>query len=451
MDTFALLARITVALLTAGIIGLEREKTAEERKLPQDSPLPYNFGGIRTHLLFSVLGILAGFAILGELHVVAFVISAGLVLMVLASFVLSYIRHKMYGLTSEIGALITFFIAIFLVLDLVPVQVIVTLGIISALILGMKRQVRLFVKGFTRDEIIDIIKFALVAIVILPILPDKWYGLSDIPVLEMIFNRAGFPSADKFMELPLFNPFKLWFIVVFVSGLDFAGYLVNKMFGGTGELIAGITGGFVTSTATVNGLAIRSRKFTGKRVVQLAAIACMTNSASYIQTMVLVAPLNIELLLKFAPFLMMLVISGFVIGLLTYRHNLEAKTQPEAIESGKGSFAIVPAIKFALLLLTIQIVSKLALASLGNVAFFITSIIASLTGIDAVVINLTELAGTSITFNTALFTFFAVTAMNTLSKVGISRIVGGTLFMKTFLALSGTTFILSLLFGLALA
>ncbi|MBP7841096.1 hypothetical protein KA037_00225 [Patescibacteria group bacterium] len=46
------------------------------------------------------------------------------------------------------------------------------------------------------DEIYDAIKFAIIAFIILPLLPNQDYGF-----------------------LGLFNPYKTWLMVVFVSGI----------------------------------------------------------------------------------------------------------------------------------------------------------------------------------------------------------------------------------------
>ncbi|MBP7061403.1 hypothetical protein KBA84_01050 [Patescibacteria group bacterium] len=52
------------------------------------------------------------------------------------------------------------------------------------------------VHKISMDEIYDAIKFAIIAFIILPLLPNQDYGF-----------------------LGLFNPYKTWLMVVFVSGI----------------------------------------------------------------------------------------------------------------------------------------------------------------------------------------------------------------------------------------
>ncbi len=87
-------------------------------------------------------------------------------------------------------------------------------------------------------------------------------------------------------------------------------------------------------------------------------------------------------------------------------------------------FSITHALKFAMLLILVRIITKSALILFGESGFLTTSVLASLTGIHAVVINLAELADKVVSTESALFTLLCVNAVNLLSKVAFSTVQG---------------------------
>jgi uncharacterized membrane protein (DUF4010 family) len=63
-------------------------------------------------------------------------------------------------------------------------------------------------------------RFVLVALVVLPLLPDAAYGPYEA-----------------------WNPRRIWLVVVFVTGLSFAGYVVTRRYGtNRGILFVALTG-----------------------------------------------------------------------------------------------------------------------------------------------------------------------------------------------------------------
>src|SRR3546814_18159044 len=79
---------------------------------------------------------------------------------------------------------------------------------VTTLILTLRGQAHAMLKGMTAQEVDSIARFALVALVILPLLPDRNLG----------------PYDD-------WNPRQIWTVVVGVPGLSFAGYVVTSRLG----------------------------------------------------------------------------------------------------------------------------------------------------------------------------------------------------------------------------
>jgi uncharacterized membrane protein (DUF4010 family) len=95
-------------------------------------------------------------------------------------------------------------------------------------------------------------------------------------------------------------------------------------------------------------------------------------------------------------------------------------------------FSLMPALKFAGILIIIKIVTKICLILFGQSGFIISSVIASFAGLDAILVNLAEMAGQTITFKFAFVTFLLVNATNLLSKTAYSYLQGSRQFAWKF-------------------
>src|SRR3546814_8562158 len=76
---------------------------------------------------------------------------------------------------------------------------------VTTLLLTLRAQAHAILKGMTAQEVDSIARFALVALVILPLLPDRNLGPYDA-----------------------WNPRQIWMVVVVVLGLSFAGYVATR-------------------------------------------------------------------------------------------------------------------------------------------------------------------------------------------------------------------------------
>ena len=121
---------------------------------------------------------------------------------------------------------------------------------------------------------------------------------------------------------------------------------------------------------------------------------------------------------------------------MVYFKKKEPKERVEAEEKKDTNiFSLLPALKFAGILIVIKIVTKICLIVFGQSGFIISSIIASFAGIDAIIVNLAEMAGHTITFKFAFLTFLAINATNLLSKSVYSYVQGDRQFaLKFFLS-----------------
>jgi len=194
-----------------------------------------------------------------------------------------------------------------------------------------------------------------------------------------------------------------------------------------GVIMTSAVGGFISSTSTIHSLAMKSKNNTN--INELVTAAMVANLTSFIQIFVLVAPLNSKWLVSITPVLMTIIGSTVFVSLIFYlkdrkKMSVISRSQSETTNPINGNdsddnrvFSLKHALLFALLLITVRVLTKAALILYGESGFLASSVLASFTGIDAVVINLAELADKAISAKSALFTLLFVNATNLLVKV----------------------------------
>lgn len=223
IDQTALLG-LAVAVAIGVIVGIERgwsQRAADAgaRTL-----------GLRTFTLIGMAGGVLGLTG-SELLVAAGVIA------LTALLVVSYLRTAGadLGLTTEVAALTTYLLAAFATWGH-PAYAAAG-GALVAAILEAKAPLHRFLRGLAERELEAAIKLMLLALVVLPVLPDSDLG----------------PDG-------LVNPRQIGLIAVALAGISFLGYWLVKLMGPrAGPLLFGLAGGLVSSTAVTLAAARLSR------------------------------------------------------------------------------------------------------------------------------------------------------------------------------------------------
>lgn len=99
------------------------------------------------------------------------------------------------------------------------VQIAIFLGIFVALMLNYKARIAPLIDKIGEEEISTTLKFAVISLIILPLLPDHKYALQDM----MAFLPDG-----PLTTAPFFNPYSIWFFVVIMSAVSYVGYILTK-------------------------------------------------------------------------------------------------------------------------------------------------------------------------------------------------------------------------------
>ncbi|HIH62405.1 MAG TPA: MgtC/SapB family protein [Methanobacteriales archaeon] len=389
----SLILRVLISLGIGALIGIERERRRKGAE----------FAGIRTFMLMALLGTLSVFVseTFPYFLLVAFI---GLVSLIFAGYIMSTKDDGDIGLTSEVAALLTFVLGAICAsgegYKFAPI-----IAIIITALLALKKYLHLFARRISEREMIDTLKFLVVAFVILPLLPNTYIG-----------------------PFHVFNPYQIWLMVVFISGISYAGYIAMKIIGPEmGLSVTGIMGGLVSSTAVVTAMAGRVKE--SESVLKAAVFASVVaSSMMFFRILFEVMVINPSLLTLLSPPLFTMGIFGISLGLTLLRTSHENVKSEVKL---KNPFSLRPAFIFGALFMIILFISKAANNYMGNMGVYAAGIVSGVADVDAITVSMALLSKNNmISSYTATITITLASISNTLVKLGIAFLLGTKNFGK---------------------
>jgi len=349
MDTFVTLA---ISLGLGLLIGLQRERS--EARL----------GGIRTFPLISLFGTLCG---LLAAQFAWPVLVAGFVVVFCVLALANVIKlrdptlHEA-GQTTEVAALLTFAIGVYLVEGDRSVAFVVA-GV-TVVLLHLKEPMHRFVDRMGEHDMSAIIQFVVISLIILPLLPDKTFGPYNV-----------------------LNPFDIWRMVVLIVGISLVGYIVYKIWGErVGTVSGGILGGLISSTATTVSYARRSREAPGAYRATLFVIL-IASAIAYGRVLIEISAVAPNRLAAMAPPL------GVMLGwmtLLAFLFFPLRKTESK-IPDPENPAELKSALIFGAIYAVVIFAIGAAREHLGSSALYGVAIISGLTDMDAITLSTARL------------------------------------------------------------
>lgn len=344
-----------IALGLGLLVGLQREWVQKR------------IAGIRTFALVSLFGALSGLLCLshGSWVLGAAFLALG-ALVVVAHMTESRSSEPDSGLTTEVAMFVMFAAGALTVLDH-RLEAVVTAGSVMVL-LQSKKTLHAMVHRIGENDLREIARLVLAALVILPALPNREMGY-----------------------LGVLNPFSIWLMVVLIVGISLAAYLAGKFLGaGRGAALSGFLGGLVSSTATTASLARRSHG-AGACGLCLAAIGLIASAVVFVRVIIevmIAAPGHMRMLLP--PLLAMMAWFGLVAAVV---HRLsEKKSQHHADEQPPSE--LKSAVLFGLLYAVVLVVVAAARQHWGNSGLYAAAALSGLTDMDAITLSTARLVST---------------------------------------------------------
>jgi uncharacterized membrane protein (DUF4010 family) len=405
MVEFQFLQSFILALALGAFVGLEREYARYKKR-------GHDYAGIRTFWVISLFGALAAyFGQLISVWIIILCIAIIATLIILSYFVDIKTNRKYHGATSEVAGFITFFVGLLCYYQEYTFAAFIT--IIMTIILYARSRLHHFAEHLKRKELADTLKFAVVAFIILPFLPDKGYGPYEI-----------------------FNPYLTWSMVVLNLGISFIGYILMRWRGEQGIILTGLLGGVVSSTATTLHFAQRSIK--EKTLTPTLALGTIiANGTMFLRILFLILILN-SLLYQhlLLPLIALTIVTSIICYTIYKKLHIKNVSHPIHVES---PFRLYPSIRFALLFSLILAITKIAYIFFQDKGILFISAFSGLSDVYSIILSLSQLAGTGITYTIASKGILIAILTNFAIKIIISLKSGSKEFNKI------TTSILALL------
>ncbi|MEO5810204.1 MAG: DUF4010 domain-containing protein [Sphingomicrobium sp.] len=374
--------RIGAGLAAGALVGIERGW-----KLKSEQP-GTRVAGVRTFTLLGLAGAIAGLIGSRGQPFVAGSIAAG------ATALLTIAHSKALAArqdaTSAIAALVV--LAVGFLAGSGSAGLAIACAAVTVLVLALRDELHGFVGRMDEADVKALARFAVIALGVLPFLPDANFG-----------------------PYGAWNPSRLWWVVVLVTGFSFIGYVGNRLFGArNGTIATALIGGAYSSTAVTQSLAQRlGSKDAGG--AEAAGIALATG-VMYLRVIVLVGVLAPRLLWPFLLVIAPPLLVAWVAGWWLYR-----KAPRHQGPSPPGNpIALLPALGFLAFVAVAAVIARWAEGRFGEQGIALLLLIMGSMDVDVAIVTAGGLPDAAITATLAALALGGTALANMTVKLGIT-------------------------------
>jgi uncharacterized membrane protein (DUF4010 family) len=281
----------------------------------------------------------------------------------------------------------------------------------TAMLLLEKTRLHAFAARVDDQALRASVRFAVMACVILPLLPRGPYGPMDAV-----------------------RPRELWALVLFFSGLSFLGWIARRAVGPQqGVIVSGLLGGVISSTSVTLTFARDSRADGAPRLA-LAAGAVGACTIMLIRVLLASAVLNPSLAAALPVYIGLPFVIGAAVVFGVWRAALPASVTGDLDGSPlRVGAALQMTAMFQVVLFAIFAVQ----ARWGSTALVATSAFVGLTDLDALTLSLARSSSQPAAIPQATIALVAGILSNTLLKLAVAGVMGRGLFRAVTAATLG--------------
>ena len=370
------------------LIGMERERR------------PDSAAGLRTFSLVAMLGCL--FALLGEKSGGPWMLAVGLLVVaaaMVASNFSSQQEEQYRGFTSEAAVIVTYGLGAAVWYGYATLAVM--LAITTTILLYFKAELKQFSQRTTPKDINSILQFAVLSLVILPILPSQDFGPYDA-----------------------INPRQIWWMVVLISGLALAGYLALRIVGARhGAAMLGIFGGLASSTATTMMFSRHAKEHAD--LVRMSAIVILIANVMVMIRLGIVSSLVAPALLTPVAIVFACgVVPGVAMALWSWKALTEAGELP--MPEVKNPTELKTAVSFGVIYAVVLLAAAWLQDVAGNSGLYIVALVSGLTDADASVLSTLRMYNLDkVPQDEAVIAVTLALMANLIFKIGLVVSIGG--------------------------
>lgn len=398
--TQTLVIRLAIAALVGLGVGIEREWSGHGSTGPHP-----RFAGVRTFLAMGGIGGTAGWLLSEGFVAVAVALVAGTALLIAAAYwsAANAGGNEALDGTTEMAALLV--IALGILAGMGETAVAGGAGALLVLALSEKAAIHAAVARLSGTELRAAMQFAVLALIVLPVLPDTTYG-----------------------PLGGVNPRELWVVVLIFSGINFAGFIARRAVGASrGYGVTGALGGAISSTAVT----LQFSRLSRVRPALAAPLAIGTLAASTVllpRVVLLSSALNPSVARALIPYLGPPFLAGaLVVGI----RLVQLRGSPADVEGGEQEqsplrllSAIQMAIAFQLALMAIEYVRL----RFGSPGVFVSAALLGLTDMDALTLSMNRLGRESGGVPIAAQAIAIGVSANAVMKLALTLVLGESRF-----------------------
>lgn len=382
-----------ISLAIGLLIGIERERRVDPK------------AGLRTFALVGLLGCLC--ALIAEKTGNAWILAVGMLVvgaMMIAATLADPEETGDPGTTSVVAMLVCFGLGAAVWFGYATIAVMAAIA--TTVLLYFKQQLHGLTTSLTHKDLISMLQFAVLSLVVLPVLPDQDFG-----------------------PYGAFNPHQIWWMVVLISGVSLAGYAALRIVGGEhGAALIGFFGGMASSTATTMVFARHARSHA--ELTHTAAIVILLANLMVILRLVFVSSVvSPQLALPLAIVLGL----GFAVGLAVTLYGWRALKQrgdlpmPEVTNPTE----IRAALTFGLLYGAVLFLSAWLEDAAGSKGLYLVSFASGFGDVDAIALSTLRLYNLEKLSQFQAVASIVLAILSNLSfKVGLVVAIGGAALAK---------------------
>ncbi len=390
--------RLAIAALIGIGVGVEREWSGHT------TGPNARFAGLRTFLLLGLVGGASGLLVARGYEWIAVALVVGAAALAVAAYVVATLRPgaETDG-TTEAAAIAV--LALSCLAGLGWLALAAGAGAIMLVALSEKERLHGLVRNLGDAELHATIQFAVLALVILPLLP-----------------------AGPLFGALQFRPRTLWIVVLVLSALNFAGFLARRMAAShAGYTISGALGGLFSSTAVALSFARQSRAgdVPGIPLARGVVAACTVLVPRVLVVSALLSP---AVAVALAP----LLAPSFVIGLVFVLLGLRGETPATAIasEEQRSPLRLRNALEMAVLFQVGLTAVAWVRPKFGATGLYGMAALLGLTDVDALTVTMSS-PSSAIPVAAAARALAVGIIANTLVKTTIVLAIGRGSFRRT--------------------
>ena len=385
------IAGLVVAILGGAAVGVERQKSGHA------TGPNARMGGIRTFTLLGALAGLSGLLIDAEMAVAASLLLAGAIFLIAAGYVRA--SRNDIDATTEVAAVVVLAAGVFGGLGELRLSAAVTT--LTVLVLAEKPRLHGFVARLDEPTMLAAARFAVMSVVILPLLPEGPYG-----------------------PAPGIRPRELWMLVLLFSGMSFVGFIAQRMTGAAGYPLTGLLGGLVSSTSVTLTFARLSQSHP-KQDGPLATGAVAASTVLFFRVAAAVAILDATVLPVLARYLAAPFLASVAALLVAWRSLRGAAVEPTQL---KNPLQLRAAIEMAVLFQIVLFAVHYIRGSIGESGLLASGFVLGLTDVDALTLSMTRSVASGTPIDAAARAITIGIVANSLMKAGIAGVIGSGRF-----------------------